>query len=270
MRTIAITGSASGIGAAASRLLREAGEQVIGIDLHDAEIEADLGLATGRAHVIEQVRALCEGHLDGLVTCAGLSSAVHDESRVLAVNFFGTAELLRGLRPLLARGDRPAAVAVASWAMLQPTPLPEAIAACLAFDEPRALELVTGDPRAAELWPAYATSKSAVARLVRQLAPQAEWAGCGITLNAIVPSVTRTPMIARHLASAAATQALLAVAPSPMGRMAEPEEVADPIAYLVSGRARQLTGQAIFVDGGLDALRRPFDTLLPLTPERWR
>lgn len=270
MRTTAITGSASGIGAAVARLLRAAGERVIGIDLRDAEIEADLGVARGRTHVIEQLHALTGGQLDGLVTCAGLSSAIHDESRVLAVNYFGTAELLCGLRADLARGTRPAAVAVSSWAMLQPTPLSAAIDACLAFDEHRALALVAADPRAGALWPAYATSKNAVARLVRLLAPRADWAGCGITLNAVVPSVTRTPMIAHHLASAEATQALLAVVPSPMGRIAEAEEVADPIAYLVSGRARQLTGQTIFVDGGLDALRRPFDTLQPLAPERWR
>jgi NAD(P)-dependent dehydrogenase (short-subunit alcohol dehydrogenase family) len=269
MRTIAVTGSASGIGAAVMRLLRRADVRVVGIDLDEAEIAADLGLASGRTRALQELRALTGGHLDGLVTCAGLSSAVHDEARVLAVNYFGTAELLRGLRPLLAHGTRPAAVAVASWAMLQATPLPEAIEACLAFDERRAIELVSADPRVGKQWPAYATSKSALARLVRQLAPQPDWAGCGITLNTIVPSVTRTPMVAQHFASAEATRALLAAVPSPMGRVAEAEDVAEPIAYLVSGAARLLTGQIIFVDGGLDALRRPFDTLAPLAPERW-
>jgi len=270
MRTVAITGSASGIGAAAARLVGASGDRIIGIDLHDAEIEADLGVASGRAYAIGQLRALTGGRLDGLATCAGLSSAVQDEARVLAVNFFGTAELLRALRPDLARGTRPAAVVVSSWAMLQSTPLPEAIDACLAFDEHRALELVRADPRVGGLWPAYATSKNAIARLVRQLAPQPDWAGCGITLNTIVPSVTRTPMVAHHFASVAGTRALLAAAPSPTGRVSEAEDVAEPIAYLLSGRARQLTGQTIFIDGGLDALRRPFDALTPLAPERWR
>jgi NAD(P)-dependent dehydrogenase (short-subunit alcohol dehydrogenase family) len=89
-------------------------------------------------------------------------------------------------------------------------------------------------------------------------------------LNAIVPSVTRTPMIARHLATAEGTRALLAAAPSPSGRIAEPEDVAEPIAWLLEGRSRALTGQVIFVDGGLDAQRRPYDALAPLPAERWR
>jgi NAD(P)-dependent dehydrogenase (short-subunit alcohol dehydrogenase family) len=76
-------------------------------------------------------------------------------------------------------------------------------------------------------------------------------------------------MVEHHFASAEATRALLAAAPSPMGRIAEAEDVAEPIAYLVGGAPRLLTGQAIFIDGGLDALRRPFDTLTPLAPERW-
>jgi NAD(P)-dependent dehydrogenase (short-subunit alcohol dehydrogenase family) len=74
-------------------------------------------------------------------------------------------------------------------------------------------------------------------------------------------------MIARHLTSETATRALLAAAPSPMGMMAEADDVAELIAFLVIGRARLLTGQLIFVDGGLDALRRPTTTLdaLPST-----
>jgi len=270
MRTTAVTGSASGIGAALTRQLRAAGERVIGIDLMDADVCADLGSPAGRSQALQQLRAFSGGCLDALVTCAGVSSAVHDEARVLAVNYFGTAELLRELRADLARGTRPAAVVISSWALLQATPRPEAIAACLAFDEALALQLVTADPRVGEIWPAYATAKNALARLVRAWAPSPEWAGSGITLNALVPAATRTPMIARHLATPEGTQALLAATPSPTGRIAEAEDIAEPAAFLASGRARHLSGQVIFVDGGLEARRRPFDALEPLPPERWR
>jgi NAD(P)-dependent dehydrogenase (short-subunit alcohol dehydrogenase family) len=270
VRTIAVTGSASGIGASLVGLLRESGHRVIGVDLHDADVVADLATTTGRAGAVRQVQELARGALDGLATCAGLASSSMDEARILAVNYFGTAELLRRLRPVLAAGTRPAAVAIASWALLQDTPLPQAIEACLAFDEARALALVSEDPRADTVRAAYATSKNAVARLVRQWAPTPEWAGCGIALNTIVPAVTRTPMIAERLAAPDKARALLALMPSPTGRIAEAVDVAEPIAYLLSGRARQLIGQTIFVDGGLEALRRPFDALAPLAAERWR
>ncbi len=262
-RIIVVTGSASGIGAASARLLRDRGHQVIGVDLHDAEICADLGTAEGRAAAIEGILTLANGAIDGLVNCAGVSSAIQDERRVLAINYFGSAALLQGLRAALARTATPAAVVVSSYAMVLPTPLPTAIDACLAMDVPAALDLVGQDPRVGSIWPAYATSKSALSHLVRRLAPSADWSGQGIALNAVVPAVTRTPMIARHLATAQGTEALLAAAPSPMGRIAEPEDVAELICFLVSGLARQIAGQVIFVDGGLDALRRPLAALQP-------
>ncbi len=251
------------------RLLRDAGDRVIEVDIHDAEILADLGCAEGRHTAIEAIRAECGGKLSGIITCAGLGSDTLDGRRILAVNYFGTAELLLALRPDLSQAIAPAAVAVCSWAMLQPTLRADVLEACLAMDETRALKLIAADCVPGESRAAYATSKSAVARLVRRLAPSADWAKAGITLNAVVPSATRTPMIAKRLATAEGARALLAAAPSPMGRIAEADDVAEVIAYLVSGRARQLTGQLVFVDGGLDAHRRPFDIIEPLPESRW-
>jgi NAD(P)-dependent dehydrogenase (short-subunit alcohol dehydrogenase family) len=263
-RTIAVTGAASGIGAATARLLRQSGHRVIGVDLGDTDIVADLGRPDGRALAIRHIHVQCGGRLHGLVTCAGVSPAVQDEARVLAINFFGTAALLAGLRTDLATAVSAAAVAVASWAMLLGSRRQELIDACLGMDEQHALTLAAASTPAGDAGPAYASSKCAVALLVRRWAPSTDWAGAGITLNAVVPSVTRTPMIARHLASAEATRALLATAPSPMATIAEPEDVAELIVFLVSGRARLVTGQLIFVDGGLDALRRPHETLQAL------
>jgi NAD(P)-dependent dehydrogenase (short-subunit alcohol dehydrogenase family) len=71
-------------------------------------------------------------------------------------------------------------------------------------------------------------------------------------------------MIARHLASEEAQRALLAAVPSPLGRIAEAEDVAEVVAFLVSGRARHVVGQALFVDGGLEALRRGESSIEPL------
>ena len=73
VRTIAITGSGSGMGAALAARLEAAGDRVIGIDVKNAEVEADLGTAEGRASAIERVSELSGGTLDGLVTLAGLA-----------------------------------------------------------------------------------------------------------------------------------------------------------------------------------------------------
>src|SRR5258706_11726760 len=91
-RTVAISGSASGIGAATAALLRSAGDQVIGIDLHDAEVIADLATEAGRAHAIGEVRRLTGGELDALVLCAGVAAAPPD-AHVVSVNYFGAHSL---------------------------------------------------------------------------------------------------------------------------------------------------------------------------------
>lgn len=61
MRTVVVTGSASGIGKALGELLRSRGDRVIGVDLHDADVVADLSTDDGRASVVEQVRDLSGG-----------------------------------------------------------------------------------------------------------------------------------------------------------------------------------------------------------------
>src|SRR4029079_13047895 len=103
MRTIAITGSASGMGAALGERLTAAGDRVIGVDLRNADVEADLGTRAGRAQAIERVGELSGGALDGLVTLAGLAGLPErPASLLISVNYFGTVELLKGLGPPLA------------------------------------------------------------------------------------------------------------------------------------------------------------------------
>src|SRR5690242_15936841 len=137
MRTIAITGSGSGMGAELSGRLVDAGDRVIGIDIKNAEVEADLGTPAGRAQAIERVAELSGGALDGLVTLAGLAGLPErPASLLISVNYFGTVEMLAGLRPLLANGNEPAAVAISSNSTTcQPGLDEELIASCLEGDE---------------------------------------------------------------------------------------------------------------------------------------
>src|SRR5258706_1736092 len=116
-RAVAISGSASGIGAATAALLRSAGDRVIGIDLHDAEVVADLATETGRAHAVDEVRRLTSGELDALVLCAGVAAAPPD-AHVVSVNYVVAHSLLKGLRPQLESGRHTAAAVVASSAIV--------------------------------------------------------------------------------------------------------------------------------------------------------
>ena len=98
MPITAITGSASGIGAAVSAAMRAAGHQVIGIDRSNAEVIADLSTAQGRDAAIGQVLELSGGVLDGLICCAGVGVTAPNCGLVLAVNYFGVSQLLDGLQ----------------------------------------------------------------------------------------------------------------------------------------------------------------------------
>ena len=72
-RLVVVTGAASGIGAAVATMLRSRGDRVIGVDLKDAEVCADLATSAGRAAAVAAVLEQSRGVVDGLVTCAGLS-----------------------------------------------------------------------------------------------------------------------------------------------------------------------------------------------------
>ena len=112
--TTVITGSASGIGAAIRARLEKAEDRVIGIDLRDAEIVADLSTREGREAAIAGVKQRCGDRLDGFVAAAGLGPDAKNPLLIAAVNYFGVVDLLDGLFELLQRGSNPAAVIISS------------------------------------------------------------------------------------------------------------------------------------------------------------
>ena len=102
---------------------------------------------------------------------------------------------------------------------------------------------------------AYSASKHAVVGLTRAVA--AELAGSGVRVNAVCPTFVRTEMTERTVANIVARtgrseqQAIEALAASaPLGRLLEPEEVADAVLFLASPAAAAISGQAIVIDGG--------------------
>ncbi|MEZ4331317.1 MAG: SDR family oxidoreductase [Myxococcota bacterium] len=265
MRTIVITGSASGIGAATRRRLESQGERVIGIDLRDAEITSDLSTPAGRRDAIARIEAVCGGRLDGIVTCAGLMGLPGREGRILAeLNYYGTVELLEAARPWLARGERPAAVAISSNSATTMPGLPIELTRLLLDGEPG--EAIARADKLGSIL-TYGASKLAVARWVRRHAPKPEWIGAGITLNAIAPGKTQTAMVAEGRADPAVGP-LLDAFPMPIGRDGDPNEVAALIGFLLSADARFICGSVVFCDGGTDAQLRPDDQPTPFPSGR--
>jgi NAD(P)-dependent dehydrogenase (short-subunit alcohol dehydrogenase family) len=273
MRTIVVTGSSSGMGAATVARLARAGDRVIGIDVvalradvaqTTGEIEhivADLGTPEGRALAIAEVAARSGGAIDGIVTWAGLPALTNRAGNVIVrVNYFGTIVLLEGLRPLLAKGTLPSAVAIASNSMTCVPNVPMNVAErCLAGDEPGACEAAD----AATSLGSYPATKIAIARWVRRHAAGPEWAGAGIRLNAIAPGAVETAL-------AEATRAdpvlgpLSAAYAVPIGFRAEPDQLAAFAEFLLGPDARFFCGSVVYVDGGTDALARADDWPAPM------
>ncbi|MBB6406343.1 SDR family oxidoreductase [Arthrobacter sp. AZCC_0090] len=252
-RTYVVTGAASGIGAATKALLEEQGHCVIGVDLHNADVTGDLASPSGRAAIIESIKNAAGDSLDGVITCAGLRAAAPD---TISVNYFGTVELLEGLRLLLAKSPAPRVAVVSSLSSVSPQD-PAIVDAALARNEPLARAAVeasipdhTGRPRV------YSSSKTAVSRWVRQNAIKAEWGGAGILLNAVAPGTVKTAMTTDVTASPEATASWLANLPNPQDRIGEASEIAAVLVWLASAENSMILGQTVFADLGTETLLR--------------
>lgn len=237
----AVTGGASGIGAAVAEELLARGARVAVLDLDPSACPAAvLGI---RVDVSDDgsVRAAIDdlhgawGRLDVLVNNAGIgaqgSVETNDDDewrKVLDVNLLGVVRASRAALPHLRRSPSPAIVNVGS------------IAATAGLAR-RAL---------------YSASKGAVLALTRAMA--ADHVDEGIRVNCVNPGTAETPWIDRLLAHAddpAAERAALE-ARQPHGRLVTVREVATAVAYLASPLSGSTTGVGLAVDGGMQALRR--------------
>jgi len=252
MRTVVVTGSASGIGRATKDLLEQRGDRVIGVDLHDADVTVDLTTPEGRTGLVEQVRALSGGTIDAVVANAGLA---HESPATVAVNFFGALATLEGLRPLLLESAAPHAALTSSMASLMPNDA-ALVELLLARDEAGALARCTEliDTGMGAL--IYGSSKNALSRWMRRVAPSPEWAGAGIPLNGVGPGIVVTPMTQDMIATEEARAALSEEVPMPLHGFMGPEAVARLLAWLISDENTHVCGQIVFIDGGSDVVIR--------------
>ncbi len=233
-----VTGAARGIGLSAATLLRQRGAQVVATDrLPTVQDLATDGLMTlvgdvADEHVARQTMGTAVdrfGRLDILVNNAGrtLNAALVDTSvqewdAVLATNARGNFVQAREAVRVMAANGGGAIVSVAS------------VSSVVAFATQAA----------------YAASKGAIAQLTRVIA--VEYGQQGIRANAVLPGVVNTDIMegvvdnGREMLASFADQ-------HPIGRIGQPEEIAEVIAFLASPASSFMTGALVLVDGGWTA-----------------
>jgi NAD(P)-dependent dehydrogenase (short-subunit alcohol dehydrogenase family) len=265
-RTLVVTGAASGIGLATTRLLREKGERVIACDLRSADVIADLATPDGRAVLVAEVARLSGGRIDAIIANAGGGPP----QTSLSLNFFGAVATLDGLRPLLRDSVAPRAVAVSSVAALR-SGRPDLVEACLAGDEAAAIALArkeidatrgTNERLASKegvqiALDVYGAAKRALQLWCRRAAVRPEWAGAGATLNVVALGFFDTPAAAYILSNPEARDATSRLVPLRGAYPGRPEEAAAILAWCVSAENSQMTGQVLYVDSGIECQARP-------------
>lgn len=241
-RVAVVTGGASGIGrATVGRLLADgfllAVLDLVAEDAAEVAGEAGIGIAADVADGAAAERAIREvvdafGRIDVLVNNAGITGSVaatvchetplDDWDRVMAVNVRGPFLCTRAAIPTMLRQGSGHVITVASIAGLVAFP-----GRC-----------------------AYTTSKGAALMFAKSLA--ADYAAAGIRSNAVCPGFVETPMTQWRLD----IPELRAQVEShiPVGRVAQPDDIADAISLLASDRLAYMTGHALVVDGGWTAL----------------
>jgi NAD(P)-dependent dehydrogenase (short-subunit alcohol dehydrogenase family) len=250
MNAYVITGGASGIGAAIAKQLESEGNRIITVDIKEADILADLSTVEGRGNAIAAIREATGDGIKGLVTCAGLGSHVPDKSLITRVNYFGSVELIEGLRHHLASHNADVLLVSSNSAPMKTNP--EFIEQLLAGN----LEAACATAEVMDGQPVYSGTKQAVTIWMRR--NTAVYAADGIRMNAIGPGYTRTPLSAAVEDDPTYGDAIKQfIASIPVGRPGSPEDMADAASFLLGERAGFICGAMLFVDGGHDAMMRP-------------
>lgn len=256
-RVYVVTGAASGMGRAAADRLRGDGHRVIGVDLRDTEVIADLATPEGRSDAAAAVLALANGKLDGAVLAAGVGPrpGVENVPTILSVNYCGVVELAKAWRPALAfTGSAKVVVVGSNSATTMPMVPGRAVRALLRGDLDAAARAVRVFRSAAPAM-AYGASKIALMRWVRRTAVEPAWSGAGIRLNAIAPGAIDTPLLGEQLAAPRQARAVRSF-PVPIGGFGNSAHLGEWMHFMVSDAADFLCGSVIFVDGGSDAYFR--------------
>ncbi|QEC47381.1 glucose 1-dehydrogenase [Baekduia soli] len=239
-RTAIVTGAGSGMGRASVERFLDEGATVVAVDIASAGL-ATLPIPDGRGHTavvdvtdVGQVQAVVDetvqryGRLDVYFNNAGVAqrarpvedTAVDEWYRVLDVNLTAAFLAARAVLPHMRAQKAGVFIVNASTAGLRPRP-----------------NLL-----------AYNAAKAGVIGLARSIAIEA--GGDNVRANVICPVAANTPMLEQFGYGTHEETAALLTSATPLGRVAEPEEIAAAAAFLASDDAAFLTGVVLPVDGG--------------------
>ena len=250
MGNYAMTGGATGIGAAIKQQLLSDGHSITVVDIKNADIEADLSSVDGRQAAIAALQKTCADGLDGFVACAGVGSHVPNKPLIAAVNYYGTTELVDGVRDLLAK--KAGSVVLISSNSAPMCSENEFIDLLLANDHEGALALA----EKIDGHQVYSGTKQAVARWMRRNV--GVYAADKIRINAVAPGYTQTPMTEEVEKDPNFKESIRKFMQTiPIGRPGIPEDMAAATKFLMSEDASFISGVVLFVDGGHDAMLRP-------------
>ncbi|MYA87633.1 MAG: SDR family oxidoreductase [Boseongicola sp. SB0662_bin_57] len=244
---IAISGAASGIGAATATKLVADGHEVIAFDVAEppsASAWHDCDMADPTS--IDAAVAKMHGQIDALVACAGIPPRPGNAQVVLAVNALGLVHMTEALLPLLSKGA--SIVNVASRAGRHWRDNIDEVKALLALRDPSGLDSFIRR-RDIDHVRAYNLSKEAV--IVWTMASTERLFGMDIRMNSVSPGAVSTGILEDF---ATAFGEVVARNVARAGRPALPEEVADLIIFLVSPASGWIKGTDLRIDGGMSAM----------------
>jgi 3-oxoacyl-[acyl-carrier protein] reductase len=215
-RTALITGAARGIGNAVAQLFREQGATILAPSRKELDLLCNDSIDRFCSQLTQQV--------DIIVNNAGINPlGAADEfsdtelSETLQINLVAPMRLIRALSPQMSERGYGRIVNISSiWSGVA---------------KPRRF--------------VYATTKAGINGMTRALA--VELAASGVLVNAVAPGFTNTELTQQNNSAEAIRQIAATI---PAGRLAEPKEIAQVIAFLCSKNNSYLTGQTLFVDGG--------------------